>query len=337
MCIRDSHKEVLESDARFLASIFEKNLEDIYMQSLDSDLLNQDAELNLSNIWEIVPLLNQSALVSLNIPHIQGIQAYDQNHRVLDLSTAINRSHPTGKDFVDAHSQGWSSRVISPTSLALLVPVTHDEELHFIEFSLLREPFENSWSEIDNTLVKQGLILALAMMAILWVIFRLMIRKISSKEKLLIEKTEVLQKTNEELSRAYKTTSLGAMTGHLMHGLKGQLTNLQNLVTEDKNIQEQIRKIQQLVQQSLGSIKETDHGEISYNLTVGQLLEIAQKKFTQLARETNFKIVHSDCLNESINNLQANLALAILTNLFQNSADARSGVSITLTLSLIHI
>ena len=115
------------------------------------------------------------------------------------------------------------------------------------------------------------------MLVILWVIFRIMIGRISVKENLLLERTEVLKKTNEELSRAYKTTSLGAMTGHLMHGLRGHLTNLQNLVTEDKNAQQQISQIQQLVQQSLGSIKEMQDGEIAYSLSIEELFEIIQK------------------------------------------------------------
>ena len=95
-----------------------------------------------------------------------------------------------------------------------------------IEFTLLPNSYEKSWKEIDAALIKQGLLIGLTMLVILWVIFKIMIGRISVKENLLLERTEVLKKTNEELSRAYKTTSLGAMTGHLMHGLRGQLTNL---------------------------------------------------------------------------------------------------------------
>ena len=91
-----------------------------------------------------------------------------------------------------------------------------------------------------------------------------------------------MKKTNEELSRAYKTTGLGAMTGHLMHGLRGQLTNLKNLVTEDKNAQQQISQIQQLVQQSLGSIKEMQDGQIGYSLSIGELFKLFRENSARL-------------------------------------------------------
>ena len=105
-----------------------------------------------------------------------------------------------------------------------MTPIHHEGVEICIEFSLLPYSYEQSWREIDAALIKQGFLIGLTMLVILWVIFKIMLSRISVKEKLLLERTEVLKKTNEELSRAYKTTGLGAMTGHLMHGLRGQLT-----------------------------------------------------------------------------------------------------------------
>ena len=324
------HQEVLDSEARFLKTIFEKNLEEAYLQNLESEILLQETELYSNYFLELVPLLNQSAVASLNIPHIQGVQAYDHAHEPFNLPTATSNFSPAPLDFSNAELEGWSFRVLPNLSLSILVPIFFEEQLLFVEFSLLAQTFANSWKEIDYTLSKLGLFLGLTMLLILWIIFRVMIRKISAKEKLLSERTQVLQKTNEELSRAYKTTSLGAMTGHLMHGLRGQLTNLQNLVSSDNHAHQQIRKIQELVQQSLGSIKEAADDKINYSLSIEELFEIAREKFNQFSPETSFNISSNDCLAENINNLQANLALAILNNLFNNSADSRQAVVISL-------
>lgn len=325
------HEEVIASDARFLKSIFEKNLEDLYLQNLESEFLFSENALSSSNLIALETLLNQAAIGCLNIPQIQGIEAFNQKYEAFDLSTSVSNTYPSPKEFKEAISKGWSYRSIKSNTLSILTPIHHEGVEIFIEFTLLPNSYEKSWKEIDSALIKQGFLIGLMMLVILWVIFKIMIGRISVKEKLLLEKTEVLKKTNEELSRAYKTTGLGAMTGHLMHGLRGQLTNLKNLVTEDKHAQQQISQIQQLVQQSLGSIKEMQDGEIAYSLSISELFEIIQKKFSQTAPSTTFDIDPKDCFSETLNNLQSNLALAILTNLIQNAIDARNGVSISLS------
>ena len=160
--------------------------------------------------------------------------------------------------------------------------------------------------------------------------FFLMSRKVLVKERLLLENTKVLQQTNEELSRAYKTTSLGAITGHLMHALRGHLTSLQSLASNEENLQTNIKRIQDLVQQTLGTIKDNDDGVISYTLSVEELLQIAKEKFLEHNPGAKLEILDSEFLGETFNNLQANLTLAILANLFQNSADAKTDVLVSI-------
>jgi hypothetical protein len=325
------HEEVIASDARFLKSIFEKNLEEFYLQNLESEFLFAENELSTNDFIGLETLLNQAAISCLNIPQIQGIEAFNQKYEAFDLSTSVSNAYHSPKEFENAISKGWSFRNTKSNTLSLLTTIHHEGVKICIEFTLLANSYGKSWKEIDAALIKQGFLIGLTMLVILWVIFKIMIGRISVKEKLLLERTEVLKKTNEELSRAYKTTGLGAMTGHLMHGLRGQLTNLQNLVTEDKNAQQQISQIQQLVQQSLGSIKEMQDGEIAYSLNISELFEIIQKKFSQAAPSTTFDVDPKACCSETLNNLQSNLALAILNNLVQNAIDAKNGVSISLS------
>jgi len=320
------HEEVITSDARFLKSIFEKNLEEFYLQNLESEFLFAEHEISTNDLSGLETLLNQAAISCLNIPQIQGVEAFNQKYEAFDLSTSVSNTYPSPKEFKESISKGWSYRSIKSNTLSILTPIHHEGVEICIEFTLLPNSYEKSWKEIDAALIKQGFLIGLTMLVILWVIFKIMIGRIFVKEKLLLERTEVLKKTNEELSRAYKTTGLGAMTGHLMHGLRGQLTNLQNLVTEDKNAQQQI-----MVQQSLGSIQEVHDGQIAYSLTMGELFVIVKKQFSQTAPSTTFDIDHKDCFSETLNNLQSNLALAILTNIIQNAIDAKSGVSISLS------
>ena len=194
------HEEVIASDGRFLKSIFEKNLEEFYLQNLESEFLFADNELSTNDLSGLETLLNQAAISSLNIPQIQGIEAYNQKYEAFDLSTSVTNAYPQTKEFEKAISKGWSYRNIKSNTLSLLTPIRHEGVEICIEFTLLPNSYEKSWKEIDAALIKQGLLIGLTMLVILWVIFKIMIGRIFVKEKLLLERTEVLKKTNEELS-----------------------------------------------------------------------------------------------------------------------------------------
>jgi C4-dicarboxylate-specific signal transduction histidine kinase len=174
---------------------------------------------------------------------------------------------------------------------------------------------------------------------LLWIIFRALTRTIHSKEKLLLEKTEVLKKTNLQLTQAYKSTSLGALTGHLMHALNSPLTTLSSLSKEEdfmsnersrEDAQLTIQKIHQLVRQALDSLKEVEKGEVSYCLSMKEVMETAAQKLNQTSPDTSLRIVTHESLSGPVDNLQANLTLAILSNLFQNATEAKTGAEIVL-------
>ena len=89
------HEEVIASDARFLKSIFEKNLEEFYLQNLESEFLFADNKLSTNDLIGLETLLNQAAITCLNIPQIQGIEAYNQKYEAFDLSTSVSNAYPS--------------------------------------------------------------------------------------------------------------------------------------------------------------------------------------------------------------------------------------------------
>ncbi|NBS20133.1 MAG: hypothetical protein EBS74_10210, partial [Flavobacteriia bacterium] len=100
------HEEVLASDARFLKSIFEKNFEEFYLQNLESEFLFADNELYPNDFIGLETLLNQAAISCLNIPQIQGIEAYNQKYEAFDLSTSVTNAYPQTKEFEKAIRNG---------------------------------------------------------------------------------------------------------------------------------------------------------------------------------------------------------------------------------------
>ena len=327
------HRQVLEAEAYFLRSQFEKSMNSLLLEELD---LN-DPWLSSKSLQE--RLIAQAAVESLKISQVLGVQAYDQSFHPLHLNTSVEIDISTLSSFEQAILEGWISRKLPSDSFGLLVHLPDGEESYFIEFQLEATSIRNAWNRIDSTLLKQGSLLCLSALFLLWIIFRALTRTIDAKEKLLLEKTEVLKKTNQQLTQAYKTTSLGALTGHLMHALNSPLTTLSSLSKDQdflstessrEDTQQTIQKIHQLVRQTLYSLKEVEKGEIGYCLSMKEVMETAAQKLDKTSPDTSLKILNHESLSGPVDNLQANLTLAILSNLFQNSAEAHTGAEIVL-------
>ena len=325
------HRQVVESEAMFLKAQFEQSMNALLLDELDEEI----AWMEENSLEE--RLINQAALESLDIPQVEGVQAYNREFISIPLPTAVGSPVSSNEIFQDARLEGWVLRVLPSGSFGLMIHLLDQQESYYIEFQLNGEPLQDAWNRIDTTLIKQGSGLMIFSIVLLWSIFLMMIRRIQAKEKLLIEKTEVLKQTNQELSRAYKTTSLGALTGHLMHALKSPLTALNDLardpntlIKEDSiaDIRFTIQQMEGLVYQALETIKETEKGEISYCLSIKELFEIARQEFAKKFAIARLELNESSSLTGLFNNLQGNLILAILGNLFQNSVDAKKDVSL---------
>jgi len=327
------HRQVLEAEAYFLRSQFEKSMNSLLLHELDLE----DPWLSSKSLQE--RLISQAALESLKIPQILGVQAYNQSVQPLHLNTSVETDISTLSSFDQAIREGWITRKLASDTFGLLVHLADEEGSYFIEFQLEDTSIRNAWKRIDSTLLKQGSLLCLSALFLLWIIFRALTRTIQAKEKLLLEKTEVLKKTNQQLTQAHKTTSLGALTGHLMHALNSPLTTLSSLSKDSdflstkssrEDTHQTIQKIHQLVRQALDSLKEVEKGEISYCLSMKEVMETAAQKLNNVSPETSLRVVNHESLCAPVDNLQANLTLAILSNLFQNSSEAQTGAEIVL-------
>ena len=61
-----------------------------------------------------------------------------------------------------------------------------------------------------------------------------------------------------------------------------------------------------------------------------EVKETAAQKLNKVSPETSLRVVNHESLADPIDNLQANLTLAILSNLFQNSSEAQTDAEIVL-------
>jgi signal transduction histidine kinase len=170
-------------------------------------------------------------------------------------------------------------------------------------------------------------------------------RRLRGAQLLLAERTRSLLQANQALALAAKTSAVGAITSHLIHGLKNPLSGLQNLVASlasadanspDADWQQAIiatRRMQGLINQVVNVLRE-EEGSAQFQITLPELAEIVVAKVSPLALETGVQLATQVNSGVAMPNRTANLVALILVNLVQNALQATPrGRSVTLLLT----
>jgi signal transduction histidine kinase len=144
------------------------------------------------------------------------------------------------------------------------------------------------------------------------------------------ERTRHLLKANQELAMSAKTSALGAVTSHLIHGLKSPLAGLQNFMAsrdlggadpaeaEWREAAMSTRRMESLIGQIVNVLREEQTGA-HYELTLAELVDIVAARAEPLVREAQLRWVHRLAARGTLSNRTANLVALILLNLIQNA------------------
>lgn len=159
-----------------------------------------------------------------------------------------------------------------------------------------------------------------------WAFYRL-----NHANALLAARTKDLQRANEELTLAAKTSALGAVTAHLIHGLKNPLFGLQAFVSgefvergeQQWNIAaETTRRMQAMIADVVRILQEEESPEGAYEVSVPDLAQMLRGKLTPTAKESSIQLAFEARSNATLPNREANLIVLALTNLMQNAMQA---------------
>jgi signal transduction histidine kinase len=180
------------------------------------------------------------------------------------------------------------------------------------------------------------------LVGMLWPAFR----RVGRLNRELAQRNERLWRANQELALAARASALGAVSAHLMHGLKNPLASLSQFVSgqgngiarqKDEEVQDALtaaRRMQSLVEQTLEVLADA-RGEPAYEVTLNELLEGARQRVEPLADKRGVKLVTVVAGSEMLSSRAANLLRLILVNLLENAVQVTSpGGKVSLTAEL---
>jgi signal transduction histidine kinase len=225
---------------------------------------------------------------------------------------------------------------VTPGPLPLLVvnvPLhgAADRELRGVaQFLIEGHTLVGELARLDRHLIYQAATAFFAGGAMLVLSLGWAFRRLRRAQRRLGARTADLQRANEELSRTARTAALGAVTAHLIHGLKSPLTGLQNFVTALGGVDAEAgaaewrmalastRRMQSLISEVVNVLREEESG-VTYELSLKETAELVWRRVQPLARERGVrfeKVVHGE---GRLTNRSGNLALLILVNLIENA------------------
>ncbi len=189
------------------------------------------------------------------------------------------------------------------------------------------------YARLDRNLAGQALAAFSAGGAILSGALLWAFRRLQRAQRLLAERTENLVKANQELALAARTSALGAVAAHLIHGLKNPLAGLQNFMVarstgpadgEGSDWDQAVastRRMQAMIAQVVSMLRE-EQAAAHYELTLAEIIETVRNRVQPLARERGVGFTTVVKAEAALPNRAANLVSLILVNLAENAVQA---------------
>jgi signal transduction histidine kinase len=189
------------------------------------------------------------------------------------------------------------------------------------------------FDQLDRNLFKQAALTFLVAGGLLATFISLAFRMLQVSNRLLEQRTQDLLKANQELALAARISAVGAVTSHLIHGLKNPLSGLQTFVASrgaggepgaDSDWQLAVsstRRMQNMISEIVRVLQ--DEGtESQYELSLEEFSGMLNSKVQPLAREAGVSF-ESACEGQgSLGNREANILSLVLYNLIHNAIQA---------------
>lgn len=189
-------------------------------------------------------------------------------------------------------------------------------------------PLARQYARLDDRLWRQGVWTFLwgggAMtFALLWAF-----RRLQRLNRRLHAQATALRRANQELTLAAKTSALGAVTAHVVHGLTSPLQGLQQFVAtragDDADWQDALRGTERM-QSLLGDILRVlgeESVDARYQLPLEDVAQLLADKMEPVANAAGVRFTWHCAAARTLPNRDANLVLLVLENLIQNAIQA---------------
>lgn len=202
-----------------------------------------------------------------------------------------------------------------------------------IQFVMDGSTIARQYADLDWHLALQFSTAFAVAAAVLLAGLGLALRRVRRANREVAERTRNLLQANRELALAARTSAVGAVASHLIHGLRNPLSGLRHFVrghtaeggaAPDSEWQEAMgttQRMEELINRVVRVLQE-QQSQVEYEISVTDLLGMLDQKARILAGAHGVAYKTKIRFDGMLSNREADLILLILENLVQNAIEA---------------
>lgn len=290
------------------------------------------------------------------IPGIVGIRLFtDQGAFFTGLLAATNESSLPPAAIQNAHAGTTTSRfhpassstpseiLANPGQDALLeiivpLPDSGGKLVGIAQFFFDGSNLASEFNTLDQNLRRQAWLAFVLAAAAISAALAFAFHQLSQTTRLLSERTQSLLKANQELTLAAKTSAIGTVTSHLLHGLKNPLAGLHQFVSarpgstpdpasttaieeEWQDAAKTTRRMRAMIEGVMQVLRE-ENSSVTIQVPLDEVASRLTQKFAEPIRTGQLQWEASKEFAGDLTNREANLVALILENLINNALQA---------------
>lgn len=336
----DVRQKIIERDAAVLYPLAEAQLSEA---EADPDNRDFGSEMLLSSVLKSWQQLRMRGIVIYdadgNTLQVQPSTLYRTELAADDYTTLmtgaqISRYHPNfplDDYFTDV--EGPAEEHHAPV-LEVLLPLRAGESgqtVGFVHYYLKARRLAAELEAIDarvNQQTAEMLIIGSALIALILVVAY---HSLSRAQRIIAERNERLTRANFELTLAAKTSALGVITSHLIHGLQGPVAGLRAMAADRagdggsgpdwQSAADYADRMQAMIHETVALLGDTST-QTTYELTGVELANSIRERNRAAAVAKGVAVEVSEGFPQVIDSHRGSLVCLIATNLVQNAIEA---------------
>ena len=250
--------------------------------------------------------------------------------RSLAPVSVLNEALPVEDVFWEPLLEGESvGQSLTVREVVLPVHVADEDELlGVVQFLFDGSDALADIGELNDGLFQQGVFIFAAGSSVIALLLSFSFARINRIHRSLAKRTFALKRANQELALSDRTSAVGGVASHLIHGLRNPLAGLRSYLEADapgqvdlSSARSAAKRMEEMVDNIVRTLGENASGVV-YQLSSTELLDIFKARIAPIASEQRVKLTVSGTGGRELDNREGNLVLLILENLTQNAVEA---------------
>ena len=250
--------------------------------------------------------------------------------RLFAPATVLNDAFPAEDFFWEPLLEGLTvGQTLTVREVVLPVHVADEDELlGVVQFLFDGSDALTDITELNDDLFLQGVFIFGAGSSVITLLLSFSFARINRIYRSLAERTFALKKANQELALSDRTSAVGGVASHLIHGLRNPLAGLIAYLDISQKDEDDLstaksaaKRMEGMVDNIVRTLGENASDAV-YELDISELLEIFRSRIEPIADEHHVQLNVVSTGGKELDNRDGNLVLLILENLTQNAMEA---------------